>query len=82
MLESIIELQKMGTEKLEFGRGMDYKKKYGPMKVEFMEFHTKKGFWKIEIINSLEFWYKKLRKLKIFKKYLNYSINRLMHVQS
>jgi len=82
MSQSIIELQKMGTMKLEFGRGMDYKKKYGPKEVDFLEINSKKGLWKIKLIEFLETRYKKLRKLKIFKLYLNQPINRLMHIQS
>lgn len=82
MYESIKELQLMGSKVLEFGRGMDYKKKYGPDEVEFLELYSKKGYWKIDLINELERRYKRLRKSVFFKRYFNKKISRLMHYKS
>lgn len=82
MFESIIELKNMGSSKLEFGRGMDYKKKYGPSEIEFLELFSNDGYWKIELIDYFERTYKKLRKNEIFKKYINKSISRLMHYKT
>jgi hypothetical protein len=82
MYESIKELKLEGSKLLEFGRGMDYKKKYGPDEVEFLELYSREGFWKVELINNLENRYKKLRKSGLFKRFLNKYISRIMHYRT
>ncbi len=79
MSESILELKRRGVELLEFGRGMDYKKKYGPTEKEFVEVYSRQGFWKVEFAEFVEYYLKKLRKNKLYKILLAKQVNRLLH---
>lgn len=79
MNESIFELKRRGVSLLEFGRGMDYKKKYGPQEIEFIEAFSKKGYWKITLAEKIEKYLKKVRKNKFYKTYLAEKINRILH---
>jgi lipid II:glycine glycyltransferase (peptidoglycan interpeptide bridge formation enzyme) len=79
MGESIIELKSRGTNYLEFGRGMGYKRKYGPIEKQFIEAHTLNGNWKLKLLEFGELKLKSLRKNKIYKRFFASKINRLIH---
>ena len=79
MGESIYELKRRGSKFLEFGRGMSYKRKYGPVKKQFIEAYTKKGGWKLTLLDLGESKLKSLRKNIIYKRFFASSVNRLMH---
>jgi hypothetical protein len=79
MGESIIELKSRGTNYLEFGRGMGYKRKYGPIEKQFTEAYTLNGNWKLKLLEFGELKLKSLRKNKTYKRFFASKINRLIH---
>jgi hypothetical protein len=79
MSESIFELKKRGSNYLEFGRGMDYKRKYGPVEESFTEAYTLHGTWKLNFLEWGEKKLKTLRKNRIYKQYFANKVSKLIH---